>query len=838
MATDPTRPLLRLTPTPERDRPVGRSSFVPRPDAFPQDRQTGAFSPKFNRLAEVLARDNAGLELRADPAALAPERLLVFEVRGAIGAFASAVRKVPGLELVDEEELQADGDDKAPVAYLMVPDVRALRDLEGLWRRWLAGTLQRGETPWRDVFALLRDLRPWGPQDRVQPHDAGIFEQEIEGRGDDELIRLEIELVFRVVAATATAREEDLTRAIRAERGSIVSAARIEDIAYHALLVDLPVSAVRRVAARAADSIAGLDSVMHIRPHSVATGIDVADPEDGDVETEALPLGDPILALLDGVPVAAHPLLAAHVVVDDQFDLEPSAPVAERVHGTAMASLIVHGDRNRAEPALPRRIHVVPVLGAYDAFPSDRLIVDVVYSAVIRMREGAAATAPGVIIVNLSLGNARRPFHGQLSAWARLLDRMSYRFGILFIVSAGNCVEAFGIESYPTHIMFEDAEPTERAQETLRALGNIVADRRLFSPAETVNGLTVGASNDDAVPEAERGLARVIVDPYGNRRMANPSSALGPGFALSVKPDILLPGAREHLRLVRSHEHIEVAPAPPGRAAGLRVAAPPRGGNENLTGFTNGTSAAAALASRTAHRIHDALELAYGDAFLSLGAHQRAVLLKALAAHTAKWPEETAGLIRQVIGPPDGRHHVRQKDNIRRFLGFGMVEPEAAIACADDRATFWAVGVLQADKIATVNVPIPIALSGKARPHSLSATLAWFTPTRPGRKSYRSVRLKVLEPSGLDALRVGAHGDQPDGNQTNRGTLFMRCWKGDRAPAITADMTIPLTIQRDPDQGASVDEPVPFGLAVTLAMPGVVEIYQQVRQRLGLPVRV
>jgi hypothetical protein len=760
MAIDPTKPLLRLTPTPERDRPTGRSSFVPSPDPFPRDRQTGAFSPKFNRLAQVLARDASGLELRADPAALAPERLLVFEVRGPIGTFAAAVRKVPGLELIDEEELQADEEDKAPIAYLMVPDVRALRDLEGLWRRWLGGTLERGETPWRDVFALLRDLRPWGPQDRVQSADASILEEEIEGRGADELVRLEVELVFRTVPATARAREDELARAIRAERGRIVSTARIDDIAYHAVLADLPVSAVRRVAARAPDSIAGLDAVMHIRPQSVATGIDVADPEEGDDQVVAPALGDPILALLDGVPVAAHPLLAAHVVLDDQFDLEPTAPVADRVHGTAMASLIVHGDRNQTEPPLPRRIHVVPVLGAYDAFPSDRLIVDFVYSAVVRMREGSAATAPGIIIVNISLGNARRPFHGQISAWARLLDRLSYRFGILFVVSAGNCVEAFGIQCYPTHIMFEDAQPIARAEETLRALGGIVADRRLFSPAETVNGLTVGASNDDAVPQADRALARVIVDPYGERRMANPSSALGPGFALSVKPDVLLPGAREHLRLVRNNGYIEVAPAPPARAAGLRVAAPPRAGIESPTGFTNGTSAAAALASRTAHRIHDALELAYGDAFLTIDPHQRAVLLKALAAHTAKWPEETAGMIRRIIGPPSGRHHVRQKDNIRRFLGFGMIEPDAAVACAADRATFWAVGLLHADKTATVSVPIPAAMGGKAQPHSLSATLAWFTPTRPGRKSYRSVRLKVLESSGLDALRVGAHGDQ------------------------------------------------------------------------------
>jgi hypothetical protein len=125
MASDPTKPLLRLAPRPAQDRPVGRQRPVPRPSTFPAGRQTAAFSPKFNRLAEVLNRDPTGLELRAAPAALAPERLLVFEVRGTIGTFAAAVRNVPGLELIDEEELETDHEDKAPVAYLMVPDTRA-----------------------------------------------------------------------------------------------------------------------------------------------------------------------------------------------------------------------------------------------------------------------------------------------------------------------------------------------------------------------------------------------------------------------------------------------------------------------------------------------------------------------------------------------------------------------------------------------------------------------------------------------------------------------------------------------------------------------------------------
>lgn len=719
----------------------------------------------------------------------------------------------------------------------MVPDIRALRDLESLWRRWLRGQLRYGETPWRDVFELLRDLRPWGPQDRVQPIEANFLMEEVEGRDEDDLIRLEIELVFRANAGVAQERQADVLTAVTARGGNVVSIAKIDDIAYHAILADLPVSAVRDIIERRLEGLAGLEPVMHIRPQSVASGIEMEAADGVDTIAGSGQLGTPILALLDGVPVAAHRLLAAHVVVDDQLGLEANAPVAERVHGTAMASLIIHGDRNRAEAPLPRRIHIVPVLGARDAFPSDRLVVDVIYTAILAMVEGAAATSPQVVIVNLSLGNSRRPFHGHLSAWSRLLDRLAHRYGLLFVVSAGNCREPFAIPAFANSNLYEDADADHRATETLRALGAIVGDRRLLSPAETVNGLTVGAYNDDAVSAAERVAARVNVDPWGDRRMANPSSALGPGFALSVKPDVLLPGSKERLRFVRTRDHIEVGPAGPARSAGLKAAAPPRDGLENAEGFTNGTSAAAALASRTAHRIHDALEAAYGTDFTGLPKGQRAALLKALVVHPARWPEEAATLIRQTIGPADGRLHVQQKDNIRRFLGFGVVDAEDAIACAADRATFWATGLLQPNKIAVVEVPVPAALAGQARPHSVFATLAWFTPTSPGRRSYRSVRLKLKDPTELDALAVKAHGNQPDHNQTNRGTLYTRCWQGDRAPVIRPDMTFAITVQRDPDQGVQIDEAVPFGLAITLTMPGVVEIYEQVRQRLAIPQR-
>ncbi|WP_292939790.1 S8 family peptidase [Novosphingobium sp. 32-60-15] len=834
MPSDPTKPLLRLTPDQPRQRPAGPQKFPRAPESFPQDRQQATFAPKFDRLAQALARDASGLELRADPAALAPERLLVFEVRGSVSNFAAAVQRVNGLELIDEEELGSD-DDKDPIAYLLVPDARALAELLSLWKRWNANQLQFGETPWRGVFELLRDLRPWGPQDRVQRLDAGFLAEEIEGRGEDELVPLEIELIYRTSEAQAQAREDEVRAALTARGGQIISHARLPDIAYHALLVDLPVRAIREIIDRAEGGIASLEPVMHIRPQSLATTIEIEDATDAGAAAAAGELRDPILALLDGVPVAAHPLLAAHLVVDDQFDLEPHAPVNQRVHGTAMASLLVHGDRNNPAPALPRRIHVVPVMGSGDRFPARRLVVDIIYLAIRAMREGADATAPGVLIVNLSLGNERRPFQSSLSAWARLLDRLAYRYGILFLVSAGNVKETFGVPAFATGMAFEDADAAARCDGTLTAIGSVIADRRMFSPSEAINAVTVGASNDDWVSAADRRAARAIIDPFPGIRAANPSSALGPGFARSVKPDILMPGGREHLRQMRTDGHVFVRPAASTRPAGLKVAAPRTGGIEIAEGYSGGTSGATALASRTCHRIHDALEAAYPD-FAHLPHIQRAVLIKALLVHPARWPDDIAARIKEIIGPVGG-HHSHIKDNIRRFLGFGYVDAEDAVACAEDRATFWAVGELLRDRVATVRVPVPAVMSGQARPHSLSATLAWFTPVQPGRKSYRSVRLKLLDPAEAGTLSVSPRSLQPDGNQTNRGTIFMRCWEGDKAPVVGPDMMIDLVVQRDPDPGTPIDEAVPFGLAITIAMPGLVGLYTQVAQRLGIAPR-
>ena len=449
--------------------------------------------------------------------------------------------------------------------YLAMPDVAALNQLLSLWRRWQDGEdLETGFAPWRNLFASLRDIRPWGPEDRLSEETIAHWREEVE-RDPGGMRRIEVEMWFR---DSPEAREGAFRRVAEVATGAggrIVDHAVIEEIGYDAALIDLPGAEMARLVEREEVHLVICDEIMFLRPQSSS---DVPEPgeeagreaEFADDEPGALP---PIAALLDGVPVQNHVLLDGRLDMDDPDGLEAMSVVAERYHGTAMASLILHGDRNVARRVLSRRLYVRPVLyapgdGVREEAKRDRLLIDLIYRAIRRMKEGdeeGGATAPEVFLVNLSLGDPGRPFSGP--PWARLLDYLAERYGILFLVSAGNVGQRLRVEGFDNWIEFEDARPEDRERAVLLALSDQKAFRTLLSPAEALNPITVGAMHDDAVV-GPRGAG--AVDPYETRELPNVSSALGLGHRKVIKPDIHMPGGREHLRFQASRGTLEVVP--------------------------------------------------------------------------------------------------------------------------------------------------------------------------------------------------------------------------------------------------------------------------------------
>lgn len=440
----PEYPLLPL-PSFEQGDPPKSPRFGANPLRISAERQEQRLGPKFDRLQQVLASENAGLSLRNDPSSIAPERGLVLEVAGAVSNFSALVRRVDGLEFLADEETEFEPDDDffvrgtrsgkegeprtdKPVGgrlYLVMSDVGALRQLLSLWGRWRRNEgLPRGLTPWRDIFSSLRDIRPWGLADRITDETAEFWREQIEA--DPEGVRrIEAELWFRESAERRRTAYQKLEDAVSDADENIVDHAVIEDIGYEAALIDLPASAIARLVEREASPLAICDNVMFLRPQ---TSVHVPDPLDqsqaGPRLSSELPSGlPPIAAVLDGIPVQNHQLREGRLDIDDADNLDPLSVVGERYHGTAMASLILHGDRNRNEPSIQRKIHIRPVLyapgnGLREQPRQDRLLVDVIYRAVRRLKEGdggSPATAPQVFLVNLSLGDPSRPFSGSIS---------------------------------------------------------------------------------------------------------------------------------------------------------------------------------------------------------------------------------------------------------------------------------------------------------------------------------------------------------------------------------------------------------------------------------------
>ena len=152
--------------------------------------QGGRLGPRFDRLREVAAQPaaRATMLLRADPDGIAPERAIVFEVAGSLGDFYSQAGRIQGLEflLEDDVELPPDHDfhivetkkgeqirSDEPIGgrlYMAMPDLRALQEILRLWDIYRRGAaMPRGFGPWKTLFELLRDVRAWGPADRVPP---------------------------------------------------------------------------------------------------------------------------------------------------------------------------------------------------------------------------------------------------------------------------------------------------------------------------------------------------------------------------------------------------------------------------------------------------------------------------------------------------------------------------------------------------------------------------------------------------------------------------------------------------------------------------------------------
>jgi hypothetical protein len=865
------RPLLALPQPVTRAPRAGRPPFENVQSVAPA-RQGARLGPKFERLERALPNPAALAELRADATAIVPERALVFEVASNVVDFYRAVRGVPGLELLGEDEGEAVSDDdfvvmKKGVAkpekrvprrfYFTMPDESALQELVSLWRRYQRGEdLGRGRTEWQKVFGHLANIRAWGPQDRLTHEAIEEWETRLATQ-PDQPIRFEVEFWHRGNVVRRERTEAAFRQEVEARNGQVIDHAVIDQIRYHAALVELLPGEVRGILDNPAIGLATFDDVMFLRPQSMVAGpVDIDLETTGETEETAAEaaLAPPVAALLDGLPVAQHAKLSNRLTIDDPDEFEAMyGQASEQLHGTAMASLILHGDLNQPNPPPPiaRQLYVRPVMypqqvgfdERQELMPPDRLGIDLIWRAFHRMFEGDGdddPTAPTVKIVNLSLGDAKRRFAGVMSPWARLVDHIAWQYGLLILISAGNITDPVALPDVASWAMFEATTAEERELKVLRAILQNRAARKLLSPSESINSLTIGARHFDYIVPNGQGVMAVV--PYASRFLPNLSSALGLGFRRSIKPELLFPGGAEHIRTSTTQPPIEVRPVHrPGSYFGIGTASPgPRGELDRKINMS-GTSVATALATHGALRILDALEeLPHDPPYRVVDPAFYAVILKALLIHSAQWDDNTANVLKTLVNEDGPLYWEHEREEVARFLGFGCPDIARAVDCAADRATLIGWNSIHAKEADAYRIPLPVEFDGLAGFRAVSVTVAWLSPVTLTHRMYRMAKIEA-GPGGDKGFSLGVSNarNQPSHNAVGRATIYHRRWEGEEAADFVDDGNLLLDVTCAPTAG-ELDESIPYGIAITLEVgEGVaIPVYEGIRVRLRQPVPV
>jgi hypothetical protein len=225
---------------------------------FPnRQRQIERISPMFSALQDAF--ESRRVEILQGAAGVDPEQVIVFETIGSVEEFTKAVSKIEGLEWMGEmdiDEIEPDEDfyveehevrELTGRLYLVMSNQRALQEMLNLWERistdetlsFRSGEL-RGLSKFKEVFLHLKDIRRWGVQDRLdETHVVEYWEDSLRAF-PDQPVKFEIELWHRRTSEARASSIEEVGNLIVEKGGRVISQCAIGEIAYNAIIAELP----------------------------------------------------------------------------------------------------------------------------------------------------------------------------------------------------------------------------------------------------------------------------------------------------------------------------------------------------------------------------------------------------------------------------------------------------------------------------------------------------------------------------------------------------------------------------------------------------------------------
>lgn len=536
----------------------------------------------------------------------------------------------------------------------------------------------------RSFFALVKDIEPFGPDDRRGPglesHQTQMFPL---------LVDIHLwpassgpEARERLAPVRALLRDQEL--GADEQPTFLLVRASVDEATLGGLLV-LP--AVERV---------------RVPPSPYLSPTDWIGPSALD-EVEQPPSRSGVVGVIDDGVLAGHPLLDGLV---QSFEVPAGrtwAPPTQ--HGTMVVGLAAYGDfesalREGAE--LPSPIQVVVARVVEDSagtgtatFPTAMPEHRVLESAIREIDRR------GVKVVNVSLSDRSRYAGPHVDHRTEMLDRLARELDIVIVTASGNVSEAL----LPDVAQLHAGHPDHLLN----------GECRVAEPAIAANCLTVGSvarSSQGAHPDGDAPpQLRAVAD----ADEVSPFSRSGPGFRTkgSIKPDLvhyggnLVSQARLSQRTL-SNSNVGVA------AVSL--------GLPDLFHASSGTSFAAPRVARVAAVVR----AEYPEA--------SANLTRALVGLSARTP--VPHMTKSNAKAADIAKHLR-------LVGYGLPEEQRAVESLQHRVVMTFDGDIETNTNVIHPIPVPEQFAMGKSDRTIAIALAYDPPTRRFRREYLASRMRV-----------------------------------------------------------------------------------------------
>ena len=552
----------------------------------------------------------------------------------------------------------------------------------------------------------------------------------------DRVLRLDVSCWCPDDADAARHRFDEVKSAIATAGGQVLDSVLRWQAGLSLIRAELPAPTVR--------NLAKVDRVRRIvaLPEPRLTHPAVLDALPSDLPEVSQPAPDgPVLGVIDSGIASAHPLLAPAVLGTEWVGSLGDGGDGFG-HGTLVASLGLYGSledvlANPAKPVRPcGRLVSVRILNNQGHLADDLLWEKQLIEAMeIAVRSGAK-------VINLSIGDPRRPYLGpRPTELGALIDEFIRQYQVIVTISTGNYMPWNGQISdlttgtYPKTLLEE-------------------SDSGLLDPAPAALALTVGALCPDLGQGAKPSTEQVDVIPIGGPGKPSPLTRTGPGPMGMVKPELVAPGGSLSVDMLTSRLDMR---DPSTQVIGAGIA-----GTSKLLAAERGTSCAAPLVSNAALRI------------LSRYPQLSANAVRALLLCSA---EQTEAVI-------EGLTDAKNREQQRRLTGYGRVSAERAEVSEDYRAVLVAEGQIIIDDVNLYTVPIPLTFFSPGGYRRLTVALAYDPPVRKTRLDYLASHMEIHAYYGAPLQQVRVAYTHPQKNEDEE-PVELQAFRLDLQPSST-----------------------------------------------------